>query len=1543
MDLLNSSLLSGIIGICLLLLIVAAIIRTRANTPEHYDRVLEKARLRDTAGDRAAALKQLQAAVQKLEHAQKRSSELDAQLGKLKFAYGKMLAADRSQEAALKQLRAVAAMRGAEQAVIDTAVVAILEMRTADAQDVRYFIALAERAAGALKSDHPFVLALSEEHFRRMFQDASLRADTAKLSNVLYAKGISFPWLMRAHAHASAQSGDEAQAVVLLKKIVTAKQAVHEDHRLLARLLTEKGELQAALDIHTLVTQDAGANAADFRAAGLAALQLHETTKNPAASVLETAATWLGNATDRESGHAPTWAALGRVRRLQNKNDLARIAYARALQNAEGDAPTHTALADVLIDLKLPAQALPHLVRAAELTRTNGELWLRCGTLAVELSDDATAIRCLEQSVACKPVIRAAVLSLAEVMHRHGRHSRIIELLDPLTDLPTEMLPMLWRALALAGRNADAIQRLHTYLRSADAHPRARFELGMLYGRTRNWKMAAAQFDGLSDAQLQITVLPHHAYVCLQNQEFARAAQLVKKARTNKLRTALLHHVAATLANANQEFAKAHEEWSSALQLDPALTPALHGFARFCEARQDYAAAVQLYRTLQTLEPKRQDVTVRIGICHIRAGNFALGVQALESAGTELETLDGTAVHEEALECLTYGYVKLKQWTQADAAQAQLPNRARRAAYSHRNAYIVGYHLAQEAYAAGNYERSVSLLENLASQQTDQSATTRSLYAAQTALVSTLLPPSPVQEKRTQLRTELQRLTQIAPATFIARVLPALLNAHVGLSSAASSAANSTIHWKSFSDVRPVDWAQTLALALLAITADQRAEAARLLGGIDENRIPGGRPWQLPYLRGLTALHAQKWSAAFEQLRLCILATNKPDDEHMPMILRSAIAAAARVERADEALDLLNALKHSSPDKHYLLGVLLLIKGDISAAQAALAAAGPRVQGAPEAIRAIALATVRAAASAGNWAAALEAIAAAPNELLTQPDMLAARLDLQLRKLETDAGTAPPRSLTTFLRTITPDLLLQPRFLRRASILATRAVLTDKGSASDLRDGYRLSAALWATALESDYVWKALDTMRIGQGLSALPQEKHAELSEAARQKLLTTIRARSTSGWSRDDVDLISAWVDYEFACSALFAKSGIGFALDGWVKGLAAAPYLLMKDDGQLHAAIMLRNARESIVTALARFGPQPNPAPAGVHRLGIYLQPIVGFAEYLLDTNRPALALLHLDASKDSSEAAQRVRARAIAAQAAVLSTSDAGAKDSLRMFEQAASLKADLSDKRQDIVRAAVAMSRNMLTSQPGQPDAALQPIETARRLAGNHTDLNAATAAVYVQQAIQLQHSKKLEAAEQKFRAALNLSNDKPTRDLFAGLLAKRANEVLFKRQLDQALNLMRESLHTEGVVDASDIDYRARCDLQQELINTGIAIAADDDAGINQCEISLTMGLDAQRILDDEDARNYLGAIHRELGRLHANRKNWDRAIDHLEKAVGYRNSEDYRKMLARYLLIRGATSWDAGYRTSGARDINKAYSLDPSNPDIRRAWSMVP
>ena len=126
MDLLNSSLLSGIIGICLLLLIVAAIIRTRANTPEHYDRVLEKARLRDTAGDRAAALKQLQAAVQKLEHAQKRSSELDAQLGKLKFAYGKMLAADRSQEAALKQLRAVAAMRGAEQAVIDTAVVAIL-------------------------------------------------------------------------------------------------------------------------------------------------------------------------------------------------------------------------------------------------------------------------------------------------------------------------------------------------------------------------------------------------------------------------------------------------------------------------------------------------------------------------------------------------------------------------------------------------------------------------------------------------------------------------------------------------------------------------------------------------------------------------------------------------------------------------------------------------------------------------------------------------------------------------------------------------------------------------------------------------------------------------------------------------------------------------------------------------------------------------------------------------------------------------------------------------------------------------------------------------------------------------------------------------------------------------------------------------------------------------------------------------------------------------------------------------------------------------
>jgi len=409
---------------------------------------------------------------------------------------------------------------------------------------------------------------------------------------------------------------------------------------------------------------------------------------------------------------------------------------------------------------------------------------------------------------------------------------------------------------------------------------------------------------------------------------------------------------------------------------------------------------------------------------------------------------------------------------------------------------------------------------------------------------------------------------------------------------------------------------------------------------------------------------------------------------------------------------------------------------------------------------------------------------------------------------------------------LAPELLTPPRALRRASIAAARIAAQNVGIRGDVIADHRLAAALWATALAGPYVWESLDRDRTRQKRAPLPTDAREKLTATARERLLTSMRANTARGWTRDEVDLGCAWIDYEFTCAGLFEKSGIGYGLSAWPKGLAAAPMLLMEDTldaEQREERAPLRAARATFTATLAQQAREGGSADKStdVRRLAAYLPKKVGFADFLVDADRPSLALQQLADAPHNSATVRELRGRALVSQALKLSSASTSAADALQMFEQAAALKTNLVPHRSAIIDAAVAASRNVLNTPAANPATALQPLEVATRLAGKATPLDQGRAAVFVQQALKLKESKDLDGAVRKLREALALANETPTRSLLADALHEQAINALTNRQLDRALDLQRESLRLRGRVESSKVDYQARCDLQMFLINIG--------------------------------------------------------------------------------------------------------------------------
>jgi Tfp pilus assembly protein PilF len=1527
-------------GLILFALVLFGIAGAKYSKPTYYDEVLIKAK--DLTGQRkhTEAHILLQKAVERLSNKKQLPPELSIRLARMRLSCGRLLALE-GKVGAASFLRLTITTPNAEPSIVDEAIVALLATRETQNSDLPVIQTSVLRMANPAPAGHPLVQALDEAFFRKCEQDLQSRGTAQAIVSALYMRGVRTAWIARMHGHALAASQQQKESIQIFRELVTDAAATRDDKRMLSRLLLQQNQPAQAFPMQQALADDEHATTEDRRAAGSTALLLYESATKKSAAMLDQCIGWLRLAADAERQHAETWRTLARAELLRGRKDRAKAAYEFAILAGADDVAMHLTLGDLLLDMQDPVGACTHLRRAAELTATDGNLWLRVGRLALANGDAAAAVQDLERSVKCKGAPGDAPLILADAYARVGNHRRVIDLLSTRKKLPAASLLLLARAHAQLGENAAAVERLQQYLAGHTADQPALYELAMLHGRLGAWAQAAAQFELLKDRETRRTALPYAAYVALRADQVESAERLLREANSAGVDAALLHHVAASLAARRGDADAARAAWKRALEREPKFPAALHAFAHFCEAQRDHEQAAALFTALHKATPDNTAARIRIGVCLTRAGKYQEAITAFHAIGAAVDA------DVEALECMTYSYAKLQNWAAATAALEKLPKSGRRAAAKQRNEFVIRYELARAHYQRGAYSEARVQLELLPANQLGQSAVTRAIYAAQTAAVGKLLPPIDLPA----LHTALDHLRRIAPASFAALVVPALV----------SLAKNGTPpRWASIADVRPVNAAQQAALAILAAAAGEPNAAQVLLDGLDSPISA--------LLRGVAAAGAKQWSAAFDALGTTLQA-GPPADGSIDTLLRLTAACGIAAGKHGEVRSLLQ--RHSPTSSAMrILGVMATADEHYDEATKLLTSANLHGAGIEQARQALAWRALRTALQSEDPEAALQAIAALPPEVREQPSIVDAQFEMLMRWIErTIAADAKNGAARQLLHVTAPLLLMRTGYLRRAAIVATRVALESSGSWADVTSDHRLAASLWATALTGGHAWETMDRERIAQKRTPLPTERRASLRDTARERLLSSLRSRAMSGWSKDQVDLGCAWVEYEFECTQTFDESGVAYGLSAWPKELAAAPLLFMADEPAAASPSKAGAERAAIVGLLAQFiraragdhekraasrsiilgvlaqqtrGGRRTEENRAVYELATYLPLATGFAEYLLDTERPHLALMQLDNAPKSDAAVNALRGRALAAQATKLSAIPSSAAEALTLFEHAAALQANLIDSRSSIIDAAVVASRNLLNANAQNPAAALQPLDAATRLAGKATPLDQARAAVFVQQALQLKAKEDLDGAIRRLRDARALHDDDQLRQMLGNVLHDKSVFHMFKRQHQEALNLMRESVRLTSGKNEKDADYTARCDLQMALINFGAEIADADDVTIKDLRTAVVIGEDARWFLDDDDAEDYLGAVLSKLGRYLAIDKNLSEAIKTFESSLRYREHEGTRKMLGIALYMRGAQAYDAGNRSSGSADIKRAYQLNPDDEDIRKAHSIV-
>ncbi len=1315
------------------------------NLKDYYDAVITTAKKAQRRDEQYRGIQDLQGAVKLISFslAREHTPQLKNKLALIYLHLGILQTKTQQSHNAVQSFRCAANTAGLGQAIHEVALVELLKLSSAEVEDTQKYAAYTAADTIDIAIDDAFVIALREVLPEKIFGTSESHELAIQIIDNLRRRGLAAPWLLRLRAKALAEQRDHTTCIAELTQLLQLAEATLEDHYFFGLQQEALGDLSAALHTFEAILSKNDISFDVLRRAGEAALKIYSENPYGSTALLNVAIQHLTHATEMNSGHAETWMHLGKSLTIRGDFEQARRAFEQTIACGNDNVAMRIALGEAIQKLGDLQGYQEQLRNAADIAKTDGILWQRAGAAAVQAGAFADAIRFLDHAAHATPMPPEALLLLAQAHIEAGNPHNAAEILIGTSNLSQQNSLLLARTLASAGDAKSAMEKFSAYLAQDPGNEQVCFELANTLFNASRWKDAAGHFMRIRTPALRTQAMSRAAYAFLRIGNLTEADRICGELQTLNSTSGLLHHVRASLAYRRGDAFTARAEWNRALQLEPTLAPALYGSARLYESQKDFIHAADIWTELRRTAPTTPGLTSRIAICMARAGEYENAVAMLESANTS-DVADNAT-----LECLAYCYTKLEQWSKATDVLDRMPEKLRTSATVQRTKFIATYENARTAHSVGNLQNAVRLLQHLADDFPEKPLAARTL-----ATVELSLSLNSNNSDQASTESMLKILARAEPNGFVARVLPALLDLLQSTSSQAK--------WSEVANVIPTNEMQRLILAAIAIAKEEWSAVADLarLNSSEENN------WQPAYLRGVAALHTQQWNDAYENLRAVLGKKTDLNKEDAAQILRITVAAAVKASRIADAQSLVQT--HTSKDAQRMLSILLIAAGETDAAALLLTNIDPKTPDMQEVRSTIGITKINKLIAASDWESALKEIASLPQNMRESHEIRSTELELQLRIAEATATSQKPSSISVLQNSIA-NLLLQQQYLRRAAILATYEATTSEEPAQRVCNLYRLAAALWASALESEPMWAAFDAERIKQGRDAMRADKRAAIIGAARTQLHSKIHAHSITGWSANDVDMLCSWVDYEFTCCALFTQSGVGHTIPGWIDGLSTSPYLLMQNHAVSSSDDKLKTLCSAAYAALEKHAAQTRNQTG---RLFAYLNASTGFAEFLIDAGTPALALLHLDEKSSSTDAVTKTRTRALIAQATLLSVNVGTAHEALQMFEQAAALGADLSATMSVIVAAAVTKSRSTLQANPERPESALQPLETAKRLGASDSKMNVAFGDVYRQQALLLERRNEFAAAEAKYRQALQLDNATATIELLNSLLTK---------------------------------------------------------------------------------------------------------------------------------------------------------------------------
>lgn len=1005
----------------------------------------------------------------------------------------------------------------------------------------------------------------------------------------------------------------------------------------------------------------------------------------------------------------------------------------------------------------------------------------------------------------------------------------IVTSLAPLAShLNSESLMRLGIACSRTGRLDDAIGLLKLWVTDQPNDHTGRFELAHVYGRKKEWVKALELYHIAGDkSSTEETSYTAYALTRLGRHEEA-VAKATAALSIDQDHPVALYALAASSASLGLKEA-AETAWRHLASSHPDLPQSHFGLASVSHSSDRYAEAASHYERGLALMPTWIPGVVALANCYLKLGNMPKVVELLSPLETKGHSHPGWQAP------LATAYAATGRLGQADALLAAMEDQATLDEVLSANLFVIRFELAASAFRAGEYELAIANWLRCASTRPDSREVALNLLEARLRLVESLV----ARQTETDLvaaETVIAALDESAPDSLrlqYIRGLIALRNGSYELALGSMNRAATSIQSSN-------EW---FHVALARYACDDVDGARRALASASNDDT-----WQSRYLRAWLSWQQGSSSGGFTHVCAALAALQIDPSTAiqqtdlaglLDLLISTSIATHSWEEGLKQAQRAARRYSLSAPIRK-TLGLLASLSGDADQAVEHLenSAEDPLLR---RVLRSARIELLRSRARRADWIGAWGLLLDSPESDFSgaQNRSLIAAIAVRATRDFGKQKRYSEQYQSLLAATIYSDF--DSGLLRQAAVCALDLASANEAQTESRLAAWRHAVCLWAALLSSPAFWPEFDPGPDGGN----GREHEATLSGRVVDRLASTITDVLPATRSVDDIAELYGVLQYEMDTARLVAAVVARKQKES--PRICPGAGLL----GFLSDLESIQRLQETIKKSRA-----PEAA-----KLRSYLEPDRGFFRYLLDTDRPAVAVKKLS-EQVATKRDPALLAEAYARLAVISATKDNDMGKAFEYFERAAQFGADLSESSNLIVSCAVELTKRTNHGIVSGLDEAIDVLDRAITMCGSHPTLLENHAALLVEKGTAAAASGDDVTAESILRRATAAYPSDATRHPLSVFLAAMSMKFALEGNRARAVNTMVESIRLESGSVRTDETMAAHKRINEQLWSRGRWILNGREDVEDAIDATLWILGEALWHLDDRETREFLSWAH---------------------------------------------------------------------------------